>query len=375
VRLSVGVIGGGQLGRMLGLAAVPLGIDIEFLDHSTDVPAAAVGLVTVGWPGEGDSLQEWASDVDVITYELEGVPSGPLREVQLLGADIAPPVAALEVTQDRWAEKQAFAAAGIPAATSRLVASEAELLAAVTELGDVVVKTRTGGYDGKGQAVVRGPADREGILSATVLLLDGSDLVVEERIPFDAEVSIIGARTAAGRTAIYPLTRNEHTDGILRVSRVPAAVPPEVEATAREYLNRLLTELDYVGVLAVELFLVADRLVANEMAPRVHNSGHWTIDAADTSQFEQHLRAVCGLPLGSAAARGPAAMVNLIGTVPDSAELLVIPGTHLHLYDKEPRAARKLGHVTVTAPDEASLEERLAAVLAVVGIDAPDAVP
>jgi 5-(carboxyamino)imidazole ribonucleotide synthase len=351
---------------MLGLAAIPLGIEIEFLDHSTDVPAAAVGLVTVGWPDDAEVLQEWADDVDIVTYELEGVPSQPLLDLVRNGSVVHPGVPALEAAQDRWAEKAAFAAADIPAATSRLVTDEAMLRAAVAELGAVVAKTRTGGYDGKGQAVIRGSADTDGLAEAAAILAGHpAGLVVEELVPFDAEVSVIGARAADGRTAVYPLTRNEHRDGILRVSRVPAAVPATVEATAREYLHRLLTELDYVGVLAVELFVVGDRLVANEMAPRVHNSGHWTIDGAETSQFEQHLRAICGLPLGPAAARGPAAMVNLIGTLPEAADVLAVPGAHLHLYDKSPRPGRKLGHITVTAADEAALQERLTAILTV----------
>ena len=350
--MIVGVLGGGQLGRMLALAGIPLGLDVRCMERAADAPAAAVCAVTPGDPADAAAVRAFATGLDVLTYEVEGVATDgvpvPLR----------PPVAALRLTSDRWSEKQLLAEVGIPTARTLPVATRAGLVAAVEQLGACIVKTRTGGYDGRGQVRVTAPGD----LSAAVALLDapGPGLVVEQLVALDLEVSVVAARGLDGSVAAYPLLENDHRDGILRVSRLPARLPAGLEALALGWVTRLLEHLGYVGVLALELFVSGGELLANEVAPRVHNSGHLTVEACETGQFEQHLRAVTGLPLGSPAPRGPAAMVNLIGTTPDPAAVLAVPGAHLHLYGKAPRRGRKLGHVTITAPDEAVLEDRLA---------------
>jgi len=359
--VRVGVLGGGQLGRMLALAGVPLGIEVRCLERTPDAPAAAVAPLTVGDPGDPEVLAAFAAGVDVLTYEIEGLPEPALAQVAA-STPLRPGLPSLHAASDRWLEKQLFAGLGIPAARTLPVSDRTGLAAAVRELGPCLVKTRRGGYDGRGQVAVRGEAD---LPAAVELLPAPGGLVAEELLAFDAEVSVLGARGLDGAVATWPLPGNVHRDGILRTSRPPAPVPARVAAQATTYLTQLLTALDHVGVLALELFVVGGRLLANEMAPRVHNSGHWTIEGAETSQFEQHLRAVTGLPLGCPAARGSVAMVNLIGTAPDAAAVLAVPGAHLHLYGKEPRPGRKLGHVTVTAADEATLSARLAALATV----------
>jgi 5-(carboxyamino)imidazole ribonucleotide synthase len=319
----IGVIGGGQLGRMLGLAGIPLGLSFRFLDPSPDAPAADVGELLVGEYDDPELLDRLADGAAAVTYEFENVPVGAADRVGAI-----PTAAALEASQDRLVEKQLFRRLGIP--TPKLDDEVDEFPA--------VLKTRQLGYDGKGQRLVDawdGPA---------------AGHVLEERVPFDRELSLLAVRGAVGDTRFYPLVENVHEDGILRTSRAPALGAPQAEA--EEYATRLLDELGYVGVLALELFDVGGRLLANEFAPRVHNTGHWTIEGAATSQFENHLRAVLGLPLGPTESR-PSVMVNLIGDVPPPADVLAVPGAHLHLYGKEPRPGRKLGHVTLVEPTPA----------------------
>ena len=328
---TVGILGGGQLGRMLALAGIPLGIDCVVVEPAPDPPAAAVADVIAAPFDDPAALAELARRCDVVTVELEHVPVAALDWLAER-VPVRPSPGAVATAQDRKAEKEALAAAGI--ATAPWAAPP------VAFPGGTVVKRRFGGFDGRGQVVLAPGVPVDGAL-------DGP-CISEEVVAFQRELSIVAARAVEGAVACYPVVENRHADGILRTTVAPApgwteALQSEAEAIA----TAVLAQLDYVGVLAVELFAVDGRLVANEVAPRVHNSGHWTIDGAETSQFEQHLRAVAGLPLGSVAVRQSVAMVNLIGELPDVAALLAVPGAHVHLYGKAPRPARKLGHVTV----------------------------
>jgi len=335
----VGVIGGGQLGRMLGLAGIPLGLRFQFLDPSPDAPAREVGALHVGAYDDRDRLGRLAERAAVVTYEFENV---PVEAAEWLTEKVPvwPPPAALAVAQDRLEEKRLFRRLGIGTA-----AIDEE----VTRF-PALLKTRRLGYDGKGQERVETrPVPGTGRVH--------EESVLEEIVPFERELSILAVRGTTGQTAFYPLVENVHEDGILRLSRAPAR--PELQQDAERIATLLLDELGYVGVLAVELFEVEGRLLANELAPRVHNSGHWTIEGAETSQFENHLRAILGLPLGSTAARGEAVMVNLIGTMPPAADVLAITGAHLHDYGKESRTGRKLGHVTIVDPADGQVEELL----------------
>ena len=330
----VACIGGGQLGRMLGLAGLSLGLEFRFLDPAPDACAGAVGELVVGEYGDPEALDRLAAGADVVTYEFENVPVAAAARVSAV-----PGIAALEQGQDRLREKELFRSLGIP--TARFGTLEDAGLPAL-------VKTRRLGYDGKGQRLVEvdGP------------LGDGE--LAEELLRFDRELSIVGVRGRDGETRFWPVGENVHRDGILRVTRAPAVDVPQAEA--ERICSALLDALGYVGVLAVELFEAEGSLRANEFAPRVHNTGHWTIDGAVTSQFENHLRAILGLPLGPTDARAPSVMVNLIGDVPPLAELAALPGARVHLYGKEPRPGRKVGHVTLVDPDEETVERALALV-------------
>ena len=331
--MKVGVLGGGQLGWMLARAGDPLGIRSRFLDPSPEAPAGRAGELVVGAYDDPAALDRFADGLTLVTYEFENVPVGSARHLAER-LRVLPPPQALEVSQDRLAEKRFLESAGIPVAPWRPVASLAELDRAVSELGcPAVLKTRRLGYDGKGQHVIQTPGDAERAWAT----LGAAPLVLESFVRFDRELSILAVRGQDGATAYYPLVENLHAGGILRRSLAPAAgVSPVLQAQAEEHARRVLETLGYVGVLAIELFQVGDRLLANEMAPRVHNSGHWTIEGAETSQFENHMRAVAGLPLGSTAARGASTMVNLIGALPDPAAILAIPGAHLHTLREGP---------------------------------------
>jgi 5-(carboxyamino)imidazole ribonucleotide synthase len=354
----VAVLGGGQLGRMLGLAGIPLGVSFRYLDPSPEAGAGAVGELVIGALADAGAAARAALGVDVVTYEWEGVPAEVVRPLVADGIAVWPPPGALEASQDRLTEKQLFGSLGIPVAAFAPVDDRAGLDAAVGVVGlPAVLKTRRGGYDGKGQAVIRDPDD---ITPAWDALGPAAPLVLEAFVPFDRELSVLAARNLDGDTRVWPLVENEHVGGILRVSRAPAPDLDEaLEAAAQSAITALLDDLDYVGVLTLELFQVGERLLANEMAPRVHNSGHWTIEGAVTSQFENHVRAVLGWPLGSTAPRGVSAMVNCIGALPDPDDVLAVEGAHLHRYGKGPRPGRKVGHVTVVADDHASLDARL----------------
>ena len=338
----IGIVGAGQLGRMLALAGYPLGLRCCFLDRSADSPGAQVAPSLIGELEDGALLEELAARSDVLTFDWENISGAALAPLARL-TTIRPPAAALSVSQDRLHEKALFKRLRIPVAAHAAVDSRGQLLRAVQRLGlPGVLKTRRMGYDGKGQFTL---ADRAAI-DAAWSALGGQALIYEKFQAFSRELSMVGARSPGGETVFYPLSDNRHRDGILRHSLAPYA-DARLERSARRHLKRVLEALDYVGVLAIEFFVVGRRLVANEMAPRVHNSGHWTIEGCVTSQFENHLRAICGLPLGSTRALGHAAMINFIGEMPDRARLLGVEGLAYHDYGKQPRAGRKLGHCTI----------------------------
>jgi len=329
---------------MLALAGYPLGIPCTMLDPSPDSPASQVAPSIQAPFDDHEALARLAEGVDVVTYEFENVPIEAVRFLREI-VPVYPPPVALEVAQDRASERSLFHAVGLPTAPHRVVATLDELGAAVERLGTpAVLKTRRLGYDGKGQATIHDPLMAEDAWRS----IGEGPAIVERFVEHDRELSILGARGADGETAFYPLVENHHRDGILRLSLAPApGLTPALQATAEGFARAVMDRLAYVGVLAIELFQVGEDLLGNEMAPRVHNSGHWTIEGAETGQFENHLRAVTGLPLGSTRARGASAMVNLIGSIPGTAGVAAVPGAHLHLYGKEPRPGRKLGHVTI----------------------------
>jgi 5-(carboxyamino)imidazole ribonucleotide synthase len=342
---------------MLALAGYPLGHTFRFLEPKHSAPADGLGEIVRGPYDDPDAVRAFGRDLDVVTYEFENVPDTSAR-LLAESVPVLPPPAALRVAQDRLAEKRAFDGLGIPTAPYHTVDSRDDLEEGVARLGlPAVLKTRRFGYDGKGQRVLERHDDIEDAWKA----LPDTPLLLERFVTFSREVSIVGVRSREGEKAFYPLVENVHEDGILRLTTAPAPVVDHLQELAERYASALMDSVDYVGVMALELFQEGDHLLANEMAPRVHNSGHWTQDGARVSQFENHIRAITGTPLGSTAARGHSAMVNLIGTVPPVGSVLALEGAHLHLYRKAPRPGRKLGHVNVVSedPDEVrgALEE------------------
>ena len=364
--MRLGILGGGQLGRMLGLAAFPLDVRCRFLDPDDDAPAAAVGEHVRAAFEDTSALARFVEGLDAVTYEFENV---PLVAAEWLGRHLPvhPPVAALAASQERLAEKQFFERLGIATPPFAAADNLDQLQSAIRKVGlPAVVKTRRFGYDGKGQAVVRQLEEVERVWHQ----LGGQPLIAEGFVPFDRELSIIGVRSGNGVLRTYPLVQNTHRDGILRLSLAPAPnLNPTLQRASDQIAQKAMDALNYVGVLAIELFDVGGKLLVNEMAPRVHNSGHWTIEGAETSQFENHVRAVLGLPLGDVASRGCSAMVNIIGTLPEASAVLAVPGAHLHLYGKAPRPKRKIGHVTLRADDPTTLDQRLASIVKLI----PDA--
>jgi len=345
----LGVVGGGQLGRMLALAAHPLGVRCVVVEPSPSPPAAAAAEVLAAPYGDAAALAELGRRAAAVTVELEEVDTDALAAMeQSTGVPVRPSVASIRTCQDRLLEKELARSLGLATAPFRDVTSRDDLAA----LGfPAVLKLRRGGFDGRGQVVLHGADDVE----AAWAWAAARPALVEGWVPFRREVSVLVARSATGEVRSWSPVENVHVDGQLAESRAPADVPG-----AEELGRRLVEGLDHVGVLAVELFDTAEGLVVNELAPRVHNSGHWTIEGAQTSQFEQHVRAVLGWPLGSTAPTGHSAMVNLLGTVPPVEAVLAVPGAHLHLYGKAERPGRKLGHVTLVAPTPAELEARRA---------------
>jgi 5-(carboxyamino)imidazole ribonucleotide synthase len=351
---------------MLALAGYPLGMRFRFLDPIPNAPAGQVGEQILAPYDDPQALAAFARGLDVATFEFENV---PWRAAHWLADHVPtfPSARALEVGQDRIAEKTLFQSVGLEVHRFAAADSAADLAHAINTIDPpVVIKTRRGGYDGRGQAIVRSHAEARdaGRIWAE---LGGVPLLVEKFVPFERELSVLGVRSRSGQFAAYPLVQNVHTGGILRRSTAPApGVDPALQHRAESYARAVMEALGYVGALAIEFFESGGALLANEMAPRVHNSGHWTIEGAVTSQFENHLRAVAGLPLGSAACRGCSIMLNLIGGLPNPVHILEVPGTHLHVYGKDPRPGRKVGHVTITADSPACANERAARVEGVI---------
>lgn len=361
---TLGILGGGQLGRMLALSAQPLGIRVTVVDPDENAPAqVAAEHVPLAYD-DLDALDELALS-DVVTFEFENVPEDSLARLSR-ARPVFPPPEALRAAQDRIIEKDLFRSLGIPTPAYREVASVADAEAAFDQLGISIFKTRRFGYDGKGQALVRSPHEaREAFTS-----LGQGSVIAEQKVDFQRELSVILARAQDGEMQAYPLSENVHRGGILVRSLSPAPnVNRELEATAFDYAKRLAGHLNYVGVLALELFDTGAGLLANEFAPRVHNSGHHTIEGSRTSQFENHVRAVLGLPLGSTAPLGVSAMFNMLGEMADPGELLKIEDAHLHDYGKEPRPLRKVGHVTVRADSLEELAPKMAAIEAILARD------
>jgi len=351
---TIGVLGGGQLGRMIAMAAARLGLRTHVFAHHADEPACQVSAAATiaEWTDEA-ALARFADAVDVVTYEFENVPAATAA---FLAArkPVRPGPLALEKTQDRLVEKDFLNGLGIATAPYAAVDDAGALARHIGKIGrPAILKTRRFGYDGKGQFMLREGSD----VGAAFRSLGGAPCILEGFVPFEREVSVVGARGLDGSFAAFDVCENEHENHILAVTRAPAHMAPETAAQAMDITHRILDALDYVGVIAVEMFLVAEtdssgarreKVVVNEIAPRVHNSGHWTIDGAETSQFEQHVRAIAGWPLGSPRRRGEVEMRNLIGDEADQWRALAAePGAYVHLYGKaEARPGRKMGHVT-----------------------------
>ncbi len=337
----MGCIGGGQLGRMLALAAAPLGVAVRCLDPSADACAGDVCELIVGPYDDPDALERLAYGTSCVTFEFENVPAAALGALRGK-TQIRPGPNSLTISQDRLWEKQLFGRVGVPCAPFADIETPDQLEQALARTGlPAVIKTKRMGYDGKGQRVVRSRAEAEQAVAEL-----GDELIAEALVPFRRELSLVLVRGLDLETVFYPLVENVHVDGILSTTTAPAPdVDAALQTTCQGYGLAVAEALHHVGALCLELFETDTGVLANELAPRVHNSGHWSIEGAETSQFENHIRAVLGLPLGATAPRGRARMQNLVGTHPPLAELLA-GGGHVHLYGKAPREGRKLGHVT-----------------------------
>ncbi|MGH7130754.1 MAG: 5-(carboxyamino)imidazole ribonucleotide synthase [Phycisphaerales bacterium] len=369
--MNVGILGAGQLGRMLAMAGARLGVRCRLFDPAAEACAADVAPVTRAAFDDSAALTKWAAGLDAVTYEFENVPVATARELEKHIA-VWPPASALEFCQDRLEEKTLFREIGVGTAKFARVDGEEDLAAAMGEVGlPAVLKTRRMGYDGKGQAVIHAANEAAAAWRAVggEKAAASGGMILEQWVAFRREMSIIAVRGADGKVVFYPLTQNHHSGGVLRVSRAPAAGTRPggpLQSEAERIATAALERMRYVGVLAIELFEHEGRLLANEMAPRVHNSGHWTIDGAPVSQFENHLRAVLGLPLGATGpvVAGCAGMVNLVGDVPELKVLCGMEGARVHLYGKSSRTGRKIGHVNVAAADHAELDGKLRGVIA-----------
>lgn len=359
---TIGVLGGGQLGRMLAHAATRLGYRIHVFEPQANCPAGAVAHKEVNAPYEDlEALAAFARECDVVTYEFENVPSGPLKHIETL-TQLRPHWSVLATTQNRSREKRWLRDNGFPHARFAEVAVGGDLAAGLREVGvPCVVKTADFGYDGKGQLKVMTEAD----VPVALKKFSGAAVVIEQFVDFSCEVSAVVARSASAAVRVFPISENIHTNHILDYSIVPARVPAEVLAKAEKFARLIAEKIDLVGVLGVEFFVTkSGDVLINELAPRTHNSGHYTIDACLTSQFEQQVRAICGLPLGAVTLTSPVVMVNILGDAwkwdadgkcvgePNWDALLAQPNVRLHLYGKEePRVGRKMGHFTVVARD------------------------
>jgi 5-(carboxyamino)imidazole ribonucleotide synthase len=354
--MNIGVLGAGQLGRMLALAGYPLGLEFKFFDTVADAPAGQLAPLIVGRYEDKKALREFAKGLDIVTYEFENVPVSAVNILEQY-VNVYPPVKALEHSRDRLVEKTLFRELGVAVPDFYDVISLESLRESLSNTGfPAVLKTRRMGYDGKGQAVICSKADTERAWQAW----QENALILESFIGFEREVSILSVRSRTGETKFYPLVENHHREGILRKSIAPAPnLTDEVQQQAETCARLVLERLEYVGVLAIEFFVRDGQLIANEMAPRVHNSGHWTIEGAKTSQFENHLRAVAGLPLGSTEARGVSVMLNLIGLQPNKDDVLRLENAHFHWYGKSVRPGRKVGHVTLVGKTLEAIQDKL----------------
>jgi 5-(carboxyamino)imidazole ribonucleotide synthase len=360
----IGVLGGGQLGRMMGLAGLPLGMEFVFLDPSAEACAGQLGELLQAGFSDVEAARTIAGMVDVATFDFENVPQESAQALAEL-KPLFPPPAALGACQDRLEEKQILTGLDIPVAPHHAVSSRTDLLDGLDRLGwPSVLKTRRLGYDGKGQVVLRDQEDLERAWQA----LGDAELILEQFIPFDAECSLVAVRGQDLETRFWPLARNVHSKGILMLS-LADDFDAGLQAQAEAMMSSVLDYFDYIGVLTLEFFLRDGQLLVNEMAPRVHNSGHWTIDGAETSQFENHLRAIAGLPLGGTSATRQSLMFNWIGELPDAQQLLSIPGLHWHAYGKSARPGRKIGHATLTAGSRAGLIDRAHQAASIAGGD------
>lgn len=361
--MKVGVLGGGQLGRMMALAGYPLGLEFVFFDPSPEACARHLGEHLQCDYADPGALARFCASVNCATYEFENVPVSIAERISA-SVPLRPGLGALRASQDRFTEKNLFNELSIEIARFFRVDNEQGLAKAAATLGcPAILKSRRMGYDGKGQVPISDDAD----LAVAWSRLGGQPLILEERKLFDRELSCLAVRSQAGEIRFYPVIENVHKDGVLRISR-PRADDP-LQGQAEEYTRRVLERLDYVGVLAFEFFDVGGHLVGNEIAPRVHNSGHWTIEGSHCSQFENHLRAICGLPLGDTSLRGCSAMINFIGSLPDAGTIAGFSYAHLHDYGKKAKPLRKVGHVTVLADDMMALEARISAVNALIRPD------
>ncbi|MEA9787814.1 5-(carboxyamino)imidazole ribonucleotide synthase [Xanthomonas campestris pv. raphani] len=356
---TVGILGGGQLARMLVLAGAPLGLRFAVFDPAVDACAGQVAPLQVGAFDDAAALAAFAAQVDVLTFDFENVPAASAQQLATQ-VPVFPNPAALAIAQDRLSEKTLFRELGIPVPEFAAIDDRAGLDAALARIGaPCVLKTRRFGYDGKGQFRIKTFADADAAWDALGAQAATVGLIVEAFVPFEREVSVVAVRGRDGEFRAWPLTENWHVDGVLSASLAPASVDAGLQEVAEAHARALAERLDYVGVFALELFVRDGTLLANEMAPRVHNSGHWTIEGAETSQFENHVRAVLGLPLGSTAMRGHACMLNWLGAMPDAAAFLAVLGGHWHDYGKQARDGRKVGHATVRADTPALLAQLL----------------
>lgn len=354
--MHIGIVGAGQLGQMMAQAGAPLNIEFTFLDPAKAPCAAPYGrLLTADWD-DADALHALIERADAITFEFENVSPRALEQLSS-HRPAFPPSNALETSRDRLLEKSLFASLDIPLPPIARIDSQNDLEEAVARVGlPAVLKTRTLGYDGKGQKVLRHEQD----IAGTFEELGSVPLILEGFVDFDHEVSVIAVRGRDGETRFWDISENEHRSGILHCA-IPRQQHP-CRQDAFRYAGQVMDALDYVGVMAFEFFVTANGLIANEIAPRVHNSGHWSIEGAQTSQFENHVRAVAGLPLGTTDLLTPCAMLNIIGAMPSAEMLLALPGVRLHDYNKAPRPGRKIGHVTVLADSDEELQQRIAQV-------------
>ena len=356
---TVGILGGGQLARMLALSGAPLGLRFRVLDTVADACAGQCAPLIVGDYRDRAALAEFASQVDVATFDFENVPA---ESAQWLSerVPVFPNPRALSIAQDRLAEKTLFRELGIPVPAFADVPDRAALDAAIASIGTpCILKTRRLGYDGKGQFRIKSSADVDAAWDALGAQAATVGLILEAFVPFEREFSVVAVRGRDGEFRTWPLTENWHVDGVLSVSLAPVRVDDALAQSAVAHARVLAESLDYVGVFALELFCRDGVLLANELAPRVHNSGHWTIEGSETSQFQNHLRAVLGLPLGDTRMLGHACMLNWVGAMPDAHAVLREPGGHWHDYGKESRAGRKVGHATLRADSVSELAAAL----------------